>query len=395
MKTFTKSFLQQEALPEEAITAAAEVMRSGRLHRYDATEQDPGHAALLEQEFAAYQGSEYCLAVASCGYALYITMVAAGVKAGDRVLCNAFTLAPVPGAINNCGASPLFVESNADLTIDLHDLERKAPAANFLLLSHMRGHVADMDGIMAICAAHEITLIEDCAHTLGAWWGDRRSGSFGRAACFSTQSYKHMNSGEGGLLVTDDPDLIARAIILSGSYMLYGRHLAAPPEETFADLRKSTPNYSGRMDNLRAATLRPQIPRLDENCARWNRRAQWLADGLAQLPHVRLPRKLPPARPVASSIQFFLEDREPQAIEQFVEKCASRGVQLKYFGAAEPHGYTSRYDSWEYIGATQPLPQTLAMLGQLVDMRVPLVFDEDDCRLIAEIIGEVLADVDG
>ena len=395
MKTFAKSFLQQEALPEEAINAAAEVMRSGRLHRYDATEQDPGHAALLEQEFAAYQGSEYCLAVASCGYALYITLVAAGVKTGDQVLCNAFTLAPVPGAINNCGASPLFVESNADLTIDLDDLERKAPEANFLLLSHMRGHLADMDGIMAICEAHEITLIEDCAHTLGAWWGDRRSGSFGRAACFSTQSNKHMNSGEGGLLVTDDPDLIAQAIMLSGSYMLYGRHLAAPPEETFAGLRNSTPNYSGRMDNLRAATLRPQIPQLDENCVRWNRRAQWLADGLAQLPHVRLPQKLQPARPVASSIQFFLEGREPQAIEMFVEKCASRGVQLKYFGAAEPHGYTSRYDSWEYVGKAQPLPQTLALLGQLVDMRVPLVFDEDDCRLIAEIIGEVLADVDG
>ena len=198
MKTFAKSFLQQEALPEEAINAAAEVMRSGRLHRYDATEQDPGHAALLEQEFAAYQGSEYCLAVASCGYALYITLVAAGVKTGDQVLCNGFTLAPVPGAINNCGASPLFVESNADLTIDLDDLERKAPEANFLLLSHMRGHLADMDGIMAICEEHEITLIEDCAHTPGARWRGQAAGTLGDFGCFSMQSSKLLSAGEGG-----------------------------------------------------------------------------------------------------------------------------------------------------------------------------------------------------
>ena len=122
MRQFEKSFLQQEALPEAAIESAVEIMRSGRLHRYDATPDNPGPTALLESEFAAYQGSSYCLACASCGYALYVAMLAAGVKPGDVVLCNAFTLAPVPGAINNCGAIPLLVETSSGLTIDLYDL---------------------------------------------------------------------------------------------------------------------------------------------------------------------------------------------------------------------------------------------------------------------------------
>ena len=127
------------------------------------------------------------------------------------------------------------------------------------MLSHMRGHIADMDAIGAICDEFGITLIEDCAHTMGARWKGVRSGNFGKVAAFSAQTYKHINSGEGGLLTTDDPEIAARAIIMSGSYMLYGSHGAAPDEEVFRKIRLETPNYSGRMDNLRATLLRGQL----------------------------------------------------------------------------------------------------------------------------------------
>ena len=391
MKQFHKSFLQQEALPEEAIEAAIQIMRSGRLHRYDATADNPGPAALLEPEFAAYQGSNYCLACASCGYALYVAMLAAGVKPGDVVLCNAFTLAPVPGAINNCGAKPLLVETSPQLTIDLYDLEAKADQADFLLLSHMRGHLADMDQIVTLCQRHNLTLIEDCAHSLGAWWGDQRSGHFGEASCFSTQSYKHLNSGEGGLLVTDNPELIAKAILLSGSYMLYDRHLAAPDPAQIANFAKTVPNYSGRMDNLRAAVLRAQLPELDQNCARWNERYAVIAAVLAKTPNIELPNRSQQERFVGSSIQFLLPDLNQTRITAFVAACAKQGVQLKYFGSDEPHGYTSRYDSWQYLDQGVMLPATQQRLSCLIDMRISLTFDLDDCRLIAEIISEVAA----
>jgi dTDP-4-amino-4,6-dideoxygalactose transaminase len=92
----------------------------------------------------------------------------------------------------------------------------------------MRGHIADMGRLCDLLRAKEVSLIEDCAHTMGAKWNGQRSGSFGLAACFSSQTYKHINSGEGGFLTTDDPDLIARAVIRSGSYMLYDQHDAAP-----------------------------------------------------------------------------------------------------------------------------------------------------------------------
>ena len=157
-------------------------------------------------------------------------------KPGDAVLANAYTLAPVPGALHAAGARPVLVEIDQDWHTDLADLETKAQAsgAHFFLLSHIRGHIADMEAVMAVCERHGIVLIEDCAHTMGARWNSVRSGNHGRVACFSAQTYKHINSGEGGLLTTDDPELASRAIVHSGSYMLYGHHGAAPDEEVFA-----------------------------------------------------------------------------------------------------------------------------------------------------------------
>jgi dTDP-4-amino-4,6-dideoxygalactose transaminase len=82
----------------------------------------------------------------------------------------------------------------------------------------MRGHIADMESITELCKEFEMTLIEDCAHTMGAKWKGIRSGNFGDIGCFSTQSYKHLNSGEGGFLTTNNPKFAARAVVASGSF---------------------------------------------------------------------------------------------------------------------------------------------------------------------------------
>ncbi len=384
---FTGSFTQQEPISDEAIEAAVAVMRTGRLHRYNTAESEVGETTQLEQEFAQQIGSKYCLAVASGGYALACVMRAAGVMPGDHVLTNAFTLAPVPGAIAGIGAVPIFVDVTTDLVIDLQDLAAKitASGSEFLLLSHMRGHMVDMQALMALCDRNGVKVIEDCAHTMGASWGETPSGRFGVAGCFSTQTYKHVNSGEGGLIVSDDPDLMARATILSGSYMLYERHLAGPPPETYRDIRLETPNCSGRMDNLRAAILRPQLRVLDRQATRWNTRYRCFEDGLKATPGLNLIARPEGEHYVASSFQFLLLDWPRQKIEALLKNCAARGVELKWFGAAEPQAFTSRYTSWAYA-PTQHLPNTDRILDGLMDIRLPLTFSLEDCTLIAEIL---------
>ena len=386
---FTGSFTQQEPIPEAGIAAAMAVLQHGRLHRYNVAEGELGETALLEQEFAQLTGAKYALAVASGGYAMGCAMRAAGVKAGDKVLSNGFTLAPVPGAIASLGAEPVFVEVTDRLTIDLDDLEIKiqSSGARTLLLSHMRGHLVDMDALMAICDAAGVRVIEDCAHTMGASWRGTASGRHGIMGCYSCQTYKHINSGEGGFLVSDDPDVMARAIMLSGSYMLFERHAAAPPKDAFERVKYDTPNISGRMDNLRAAILRPQLPLLEAQVDKWNARYAAVENGIRNCPGLQVIDRAPEGRFVGSSIQFLLPGHAPEQIDSFVQGCAARGVELKWFGAAEPKAFTSRYDSWRYAPA-QSLPQTDRVLAGLIDMRLPLTFSLDDCATIARIISD-------
>lgn len=386
-EVFTGSFTQQEPIPEEGIAAALAVLRHGRLHRYNTAPGEVAETALLEEEFAALTGAKYCLAVASGGYAMGCALRALGLQAGEAVLTNAFTLAPVPGAIAAAGGRPIFIEVTEDLVIDFADLQAKARStgARFLMLSHMRGHLCDMTALMALCDALGVKVIEDCAHTMGAAWNGVASGRQGVVGCYSMQTYKHINAGEGGFLISDDADLMARAVLLSGSYMLYGKHRAAPPQEAFDAVRMVTPNVSGRMDNLRAAILRPQLKVLAARVARWETLYRSLEAGLANTPGLMLVLRPKAETFVGSSFQFRLPDWSPARIALFLQRCVARGVELKWFGAPEPVAFTSRYDHWHYA-EPQTLPQTDRILAGLIDLRLPLTFTTDDCEVIARII---------
>ena len=389
MLRFNGNFTQQEPIPEAAVTAALEVLGHGRLHRYNLAADEVGEAALLEREFAAFTGAKYALAVASGGYALATALRALQVPSGAPVLTNAFTLAPVPGAIAAVGAKPVFVETTEALTIDTDHLAAQALAtgAKHLMLSHMRGHQPDMEALIALACELGLTVIEDCAHTMGGTSCGTVSGRHGAIACFSTQTYKHINSGEGGLLITDNAEVAARATLLSGSYMLYERNGAGPDAEAFEALRDVTPNISGRMDNLRAAVLRPQLADLPRQVARWAALHDAMEAGLAQVEGLRLIERDPSLVRVGSSFQFRLPAHSADEIDAFVARCAGRGVELKWFGAARAKGFTSTYRHWAYA-ETPDLPRTDKVVAGLLDMRLPLTFSTDDCAVIAQIIRE-------
>jgi dTDP-4-amino-4,6-dideoxygalactose transaminase len=289
----------------------------------------------------------------------------------------------------------VFVEITEDYLTDMEDLENKAKQskAKYFLLSHMRGHIVDMDRVSEVCSRLGILLIEDCAHTVGGRWGDKFTGTFGIAGCFSSQTYKHMNSGEGGLLVTDDEDVIARAILYSGSYMLYERHLSRPSLEVFERHKKQIPNFSLRMSNLVAALIRPQLADLDRQCRRWNRRYDLLEEELTGVEHIRLPKRPAKEGYVGSSLQFSLTDVDLSAAEVFIKTCGERGVEIKWFGAKEPAGFTSSWESWQYIKNQPTLPRTRKTLDFLCDFRIPLTFTLEDCNTVAAVIKQVVEEV--
>ncbi len=390
--SFKIDLSQPPSIPAAGIARAVEVLQSGWLHRYGETLGDSSEVSRLEEEFAQSLGARYCVAMNSCGSTMYLALICTGVKPGDKVLMNAFTLAPVPGAIAHAGAEHILVETTPDLTIDLADLESKAAAsgAKHLLLSHMRGHMPDMVALIALTDRLGITVIEDCAHTMGAKWAGKPSGTFGKVGCYSLQSYKHANGGEGGLLVTEDDDIAARAILFSGSYMLYEQHRSRPSEAVFARWKDITPNYSMRMSNLVAAITRPQIGLLEERARIWNDRHDRLAAALGKIDGVGLPRRPQAEAYVQSSIQFHVSGLDGPRFQHFLDTCRQNGVFLKWFGSQVPKGYTSLSGQWGYLANPHTPPGTMSVLQRLCDMRIPLNLPQDMCAPIAGIIGEAL-----
>lgn len=371
----------QEPIPAEGVRRVMGLLESGKLHRYGESDGRPSEVSALEDAFARMLGVRYCVAMNSCGATLFAALRALGIGPDDTVLANCFTLAPVPGAIAHAGARALLIDCTDDYLIDLDDLERKAGSgvSRTLLLSHMRGHICDMERLMAICVRHDLTVIEDCAHTMGAAWNGKATGTWGRVGCFSLQTYKHANAGEGGLMVTDDQDIAAQAILLSGSYMLYGTHRSRPDDAVFERWKYRTPNCSLRMSNLAAAVARPQLGAVLEERARcWNRRHDRLAAGLSGIPHILVPQRDAREQYVASSIQFSLRDMSRTRMRRFIERCAACGLHIKWFGADEPVGFTSVWTHWRYFDRPQSLPNAERVLAGLCDIRIPLTLTDVD-----------------
>jgi dTDP-4-amino-4,6-dideoxygalactose transaminase len=153
-----------------------------------------------------------------------------------------------------------------DYRIDLDDFRGEASRADAILISHMRGHTSDMDAIMALADAAGLPVIEDAAHSLGTTWGGRNIGTIGKIGCFSFQSYKLLNAGEGGILITDDPDHRPRAVIMSGAYEHnWKKHPVL--QDAFARWQNRLPLYNTRLNNLSAAVIRPQIAEIHGACA--------------------------------------------------------------------------------------------------------------------------------
>jgi len=333
----------------------------------------------------------------SCGSCIFTALEAIGVQPGDKVLSNAFTFTAVPSAIVHCGAEPVYVDCEENYILDLVDLERKmvSSGAKWLCVSHMRGKLSDMDGIAELCNTHGVRFIEDCAHSLGVQWNGTHSGHHGEIACISSQSYKMLNSGEGGFALTDDDVLAAKLIMVIGAYeKLYKKHTLRPADEVFEKLKaeKIPPNYSLRMTQLTAAVIRPQILTLEKRVGIYDRRYKAVEAKLNQVPHITVPKQLPQVRPVCDTIQFNLVDMTASEIQAFLDESNAHGVQLSIFGAKEN---ARNFRNWTYGPIPEDCEKTEGIIQIAVDCRLPMQFEDEDFDVMCEVISECMEAVMG
>jgi len=394
-RTFIKRDIKTpDPVPVEGQEAALELMKTGRMYRYNIGKGEESVVSQCEIDLAAYTGHKYCVALNSCGSAIMLMMKCAGLQPGDEVLSNAFTFGAVPSAIEHAGGKAVYVESTEDYLIDVPDLEKKLvsyPNAKYMLISHMRGKVADMDAIKDSCDRHDVILLEDCAHSLGVQYKGKHSGHHGVACAISSQSYKMINSGEGGFLLSDDPTIAAKCAVYAGAYeALNGKHVTVPGPEHFEGLPVSLPNYSLRMSNLAAAVIRPQIPTLDERIVKYNKRYDDLTAKLTERvgDTLRFPEITEGVYPVHDSVQFQLpQDMTDEQVQLFLDQTAMHGLPIELFG----HKTNARnFVNWGFAPASDPLPQTAKMLNRAADCRMPLMWDDSDFDDIADVICESL-----
>ena len=370
-----------EPIPAAAMDAVTHLLNSADLFRYTAAQDAP--VSLLEQEFAALMGTKYALAVSSCSAALFLSLKALDLPRGARVLIPAFTFAAVPSSVVHADLVPVLVECSDNYRIDIADFAAKLPSADAVLISHMRGHTSDMDAIMSLCNAAGIPVIEDAAHSLGTTWNGRKIGTIGQIGCFSFQSYKMINAGEGGILVTDDADLVARAIIMSGAYEhMWSKH--AVPAAAMQRWQNKLPLYNLRLSNLSAAIIRPQLDELPRRVRDGLRNHDHVAARLNESAALHVPAPLAGESRAPDSIQFNLVGMSDAQSRTFADVCAQAGLKVQIFGQSVDNARA--FWNWQFLGDVPKLPHTKAMLMRACDVRLPARLTLAECDVIAQVL---------
>jgi perosamine synthetase len=233
------------------------------------------YISLFEDGFAKKIGAAFATGVCNGTVALHLALVALGLRPGDEVIVPTLTYVASANAIAYCGATPVFVDSLADTwQIDPDDILRKlTPRTRAILVVHLYGHPCEMGVICRIAEQHRLFVIEDCAEAIGTRYRDRHVGTFGDIATFSFFGNKTITTGEGGMVVTNDPTLFERTLHFKGQGL-------AAHREYWHDVI----GYNYRMTNICAAIGLAQLERVDEFLNRKRALAKCYIERLADLP---------------------------------------------------------------------------------------------------------------
>ena len=282
----------EKAVPEGAIKPWPPIDDLDRRMVMESLEQNTHtygpNCTALEGEFAAWNGNRHVVTSNSGTAALHMGIVACQCGAGDEVIVPAYTFASSATCCihNNC--IPVFVDIDWEtMNIDVAKIEAAiTPRTKAIVAVHLHGLAADMESILAIAKAHGLRVIEDGCQSHGATIGGKKVGTFGDCGAFSTNQNKCLCSGEGGLFVTDDEELLARGKTL----WYFGEH--RPPEKS-SDYRAYGMGWMYRNNDLTAAWCRAQLMKLHAHIARQRVNAARLTACLADVPAVIVPAEPP------------------------------------------------------------------------------------------------------
>ncbi|MCX7180732.1 MAG: DegT/DnrJ/EryC1/StrS family aminotransferase, partial [Proteobacteria bacterium] len=277
----------------------------------------------FEAQFAARVGRKHGIAVSSGTAALDAAVDAIGIGAGDEVIMPTFTIISCIGQIVRAGAKAVFVDSDpVTWNMDVSQIEaRITPRTKAIMVVHIYGLPVEMDPILAIAQQYGLKVIEDAAQMHGQTYRGRPCGSFGDISTFSFYPNKHITTGEGGMIVTNDDKLAEDCRDL--------RNLCFQPEKRFVHERLG---WNLRMTNMQAALGLAQLERLDEFVARKRRMGNRYTELLSDLRNVQLPM---PRTAFAENIYWVyglvLSESADIDADQAIRRLASKGIGTRPF----------------------------------------------------------------
>jgi dTDP-4-amino-4,6-dideoxygalactose transaminase len=251
----------------------------------------------FEEEFKTYIGAKHAVAVSSCTAALHVAIVSAGIKEGDEVITSPITFPATANAILYERATPIFVDVDTKtFNIDPKLIEERiTPRTKAVIPVHLAGQPCDMHPIIDIACQHNLIIIEDAAHAVGAKYGDKKIGNIGNAGCFSFYASKNLVTGDGGMLTTNDDKFaeFARVISLHGMSTTAWKRYS---KEGTPNWELVYPGFKYNMTDIEASLGIHQLRKLERNIELREKWSLLYDKMLSDIPEIILPYRAPGQR---------------------------------------------------------------------------------------------------
>ncbi|GAB4491528.1 MAG: DegT/DnrJ/EryC1/StrS aminotransferase family protein [Anaerolineales bacterium] len=340
-----------------------------------------GVTQAFEQEFAAFSGAKYALSVSNATAALHMACLALGIGPGDEVIVPSLTFVATANAVRYVGATPVFADVNGedDFNISTEEIEKRiTPQTRAIIVVHYAGYPCDMPRIIEIAAKHNLEIIEDNAHGVGASLAGRQLGTWGAIGCFSFFSNKNMTTGEGGMLTTDREDLYEKLRVFRSHGMTtltWDRHKGHAFTYDVVEL-----GYNYRIDEIRAALGREQLKKLPRNNARRVELTQRYRETMQELaPQVTIPFSNHPGQASCHILPALL----PPHVERtrVMEHLKAQGIQ-----ASIHYPPVHRFTAYHSLANGHHLPLTEEIATREITLPLyPMMKDGDILSVVQEI----------
>ena len=351
--TMVKDLDEGRAPKREILTAGPSIGYRERAYTADAVkngwnQNHSDYLRKLQESFAAFVGSKHAMATSSCTGALHLALAALGLRPGDEVIVPAITWVATASAVAYTGATPVFADVDPETwTLDPDAVRLKISSKTKAIVAvHLYGFLADVSELRSLADDNGLYLVEDAAPAIGATLNERKAGTFGHIGCYSFQGAKLLVSGEGGMLVTDSPELFAKAV----KFQEHGRK---PGTFWIEEL-----GYKYKMSNLTAALALGQLERALPQIEKKRIISSWYREALKGIPGIDFQHELKNSESIHWMTSIVLSGDKAGRREELTDHLKTLGIDTR---PVFPN--ISKFTFWERGGGSFPVSDAIADSG--------------------------------